>query len=136
MLKWNEKYSIGVPVIDEQHKKLFDIGGRAYTLLKDEFSLDKYDKIVSIIQELAEYADYHFNYEEDYMKEIGYRKFLSQKVSHTGFMEKVKSIDFNHVDDNQDDYLKGILDYVLNWIAEHILVNDKAMGEYAMSLTK
>jgi len=45
MLKWKDEYSIGIELIDEQHKHIFEIGNDAYELLKNDLSLDKYSKI-------------------------------------------------------------------------------------------
>lgn len=129
MIKWKDEYSVGVEHIDDQHRKLFEIAGRAYDLLKDNLVLDKYDTIIAILEELKDYAVYHFNSEEQYMKEIGYRKLLSHKVMHDDFIEKVNGIDFNKVDENQNQYLLGTLDFVVNWIDGHILGQDKLYSQ-------
>ena len=134
MIKWSEKYSIGIPVLDEQHKRLFEIAGAAYNLLKDTYVHDKYDKLVGIIGELAEYADYHFISEEAYMKGIGYKNLFTQENDHADFMKKVNSVNLYKLDANQDEYLKDILDFVINWVSEHILGSDKEIGEFATSM--
>jgi len=46
------------------YRKLFEIGGRAYSLIKNTFISDKYDKILDIINELVDYTVYHFKREE------------------------------------------------------------------------
>lgn len=125
MIKWKDEYSLGVDIIDEQHRKLFEIAGRAYDLLKDELVVDKYDRIVAILGELKDYSVFHFNSEEEYMKSIGYRKFLSHKVIHDDFIEKINGIDLDQVDENQDKYLLDILDFIVRWIDGHILGQDK-----------
>jgi hemerythrin len=125
MIKWKDEYSVGVEHIDEQHRKLFEIAGRAYDLLKDELVVDKYDRIVAILGELKDYSVFHFNSEEEYMKSIGYRKFLSHKVIHDDFIEKINGIDLDQVDENQDKYLLDILDFIVRWIDGHILGQDK-----------
>lgn len=125
MIRWNDKYLIGVPKVDEQHKELFRIAGDAYDLLKDEFRTDKYDKIAELIRELANYTDFHFKTEEEYMLEIGYQKYLSHKVEHRNFMTTVKGIDLEKVDENQEEYILSIIELAVNWIDNHILKNDK-----------
>ncbi|MRY42955.1 bacteriohemerythrin, partial [Parabacteroides distasonis] len=40
MYEMKEEYKIGIDQIDEQHKKLFELADKAYTLLKDEFAID------------------------------------------------------------------------------------------------
>jgi hemerythrin len=125
MIKWKDEYSLGVEQIDEQHRKLFEIAGRAYDFLKDEFSIDKYDQVVAILEELKDYAVYHFETEEGYMKSIGYRKFLSHKVVHDDFIQKVKDTNLNKVDENPEQYLLEVLNFIVNWIDGHILGMDK-----------
>ena len=125
MIKWEEDYRIGVESIDEQHKELFEIANRTYDLLKNELVTDKYDKIIQIINELESYTVYHFKSEEEYMQSIGYRKFFSQKVAHNDFLSKMGSIDIEQIDNGQNEYLIGILDFVSEWLVEHILKEDK-----------
>ncbi|WP_234118724.1 bacteriohemerythrin [Clostridium hydrogenum] len=129
MIKWNSEYVIGIDKIDEQHKKLFEIANKAYDLLKDEFSIDKYDKIVAIIKELQDYTKYHFKFEEDYMASIGYRKFFAQKVAHDDFIKKIYSIDLKKIDSNQDKAIIKLLDFVVEWIGEHIKEEDSQIGK-------
>lgn len=127
MIEWKNDYSIGVADIDDQHKKLFEIANRAYSLLKNELITDKYDQIAVIFAELLDYTEYHFGFEENHMKSIGYKKFLSHKVIHDDFVERVKNIDLKQVDEDQDKYLMDLLDFVANWISDHILVQDKSI---------
>ncbi len=129
MIQWESKYCIGVPFIDEQHEKLFEIANRIYALLKNNLVLDKYDQIVEIIQELQDYTHYHFEAEEKYMQSIGYNKFFSQKVAHGEFLEKMDNIDLTQVDDGQNEYLIEILDFVTDWLVHHIAKKDKLIAE-------
>lgn len=125
MVKWEDKYSLGVESIDEQHKELFRIANRIYELLKNEMILDKYDHIMEIIDELKNYTVDHFKDEEEYMKSIGYKKFLSHKVAHTDFLDKMENIDVNKIDNGHNEYLLSILDFVCLWLIEHIMKEDK-----------
>ncbi|MCM0647693.1 hemerythrin family protein [Clostridium swellfunianum] len=125
MIKWKEDYVLGIEIIDEQHKKLFEIAERAFNLLKDEFRTDKYDAIIEILGELKDYTVFHFKSEEDYMMSIGYRKVLSHKVYHNDFIETINNVDLSKIDKNQDEYIMELLGFVVKWIDEHILQQDK-----------
>ena len=125
MINWKEDYELGVTHIDEQHEKLFEIADRAYKLLTNEFVNDKYDKIISILEELKQYTVFHFKSEEDYMLSIEYKKFFSHKVEHENFINTINNIDLNKLDLNQDASVKEILEFVVNWIDAHILNEDK-----------
>lgn len=122
MLKWKNEFETGISHLDEQHKHLFEIGNKAYSLLDDD--LDKFDEIVALIDELKNYTIYHFSTEEEYMKSISYRKFLSHKVEHDDFINKVKAIDLEAMDENQEEALRELISFVFDWITEHILGND------------
>lgn len=125
MIKWKEEYSVGIELIDNQHKRLFEIADKAYELLKNDYYTDKYDRIVTILQELKHYTVFHFNAEEKYMESIGYKRLLSHKVQHDDFIDKINSYDLDKVDQDQDRYITDLLDFIINWISNHILHTDK-----------
>ncbi|OPJ60353.1 bacteriohemerythrin [Clostridium chromiireducens] len=125
MVKWKSDYEIGVSLIDEQHKKLFEIANSAYELLRNDFYVDKYDKIIEILSELKDYTVFHFKSEEEYMLSIGYKRFFSHKVEHENFINEINSINLAEIDENQDESVKDLLGFVVDWIDKHILDQDK-----------
>lgn len=125
MLVWKEEYGIGVDLIDEQHKHLFEIGNRAYEVLKDKLSIDKYDKMAEILGDLKEYTKYHFKTEEDYMLETGYEGYFSQKIAHKNFVGKLEEYDLDGLEELKDKEIEAILSFVFEWVLEHILREDK-----------
>ncbi|HHV08039.1 MAG TPA: hemerythrin family protein [Firmicutes bacterium] len=130
MIKWKEEYRVGVALIDQQHQKLFEIANRAYNLLADEWRIDKYDDIIVILEELRDYALFHFSVEEEHMKKIGYQRFLSHKVEHDDFKEELNAVDLYKLDDDQETYLSNILSFVVTWIENHILKVDKQIADH------
>lgn len=130
LIKWKEEYRVGVALIDQQHQKLFEIANRAYNLLADEWRIDKYDDIIVILEELRDYALFHFSAEEEHMKKIGYQRFLSHKVEHDDFKEELNAVDLYKLDDDQETYLSNILSFVVTWIENHILKVDKQITDH------
>jgi len=128
MYEMKEEYKIGVELIDEQHKKLFELADKAYMLLKNDYALDKYDKILEIIEELKEYTIFHFKSEENYMESINYKRLFTQKIEHNEFVKKLDALDLRNIDENQDDSLVDVLNFLNDWLTEHILKNDKLIG--------
>ena len=129
MLQWKEEYEVGVVEIDEQHQKLIDIANRVYELMRNELALDKYDQIVEILQELKEYTVYHFHFEEGLMQKAKYKKRFSHKILHQNFLAQVEAVDLSAVDENQEAYLIQIMDFIANWLIEHIVGEDKKVGQ-------
>lgn len=129
MFKMDEKFIIGIPKIDEQHRMLFEITDNVYKLLKDTYTIDKYDKLVGLLEELKDYAAYHFKDEEEYMQSINYKKMFTQKMDHDNFIKKLNEIDLSKLDDNQNGYILSILDFLTKWLSEHILEKDSLIGK-------
>ena len=129
MLQWKEEYEVGVVEIDEQHQKLIDIANRVYELMRNELALDKYDQIVEILQELKEYTVYHFHFEEGLMQKAKYKKRFSHKILHQNFLAQVEAVDLSAVDENQEAYLIQIMDFIANWLIDHIVGEDKKVGQ-------
>jgi len=124
MFEMKEKYKTGIAKIDSEHEKLFEIGERAYQLLIDKYDMDKYDKIVRVIEELKAYTVYHFNAEEEYMKSINYKRLFTQKIDHTFFIKKLDEVNLNEIDDNQDEAIMKILTFLNEWLINHIIQKD------------
>jgi hemerythrin len=129
MYEMKPEYYTGIEFIDEEHTKLFAIANECYDLLTNQFIEDKYDYILNVINDLKEYTKYHFNHEEEYMISIGCKKLLSQKVEHNDFIEKINSINYEHIDANQKDALLKLLDFLTTWLVEHILKQDTLIGK-------
>ena len=60
MFEMKPEYYIGIDMIDQEHKQLFDYASEAYELLQEEFTPDKYDKIDAILEKLRDYTVKHF----------------------------------------------------------------------------
>lgn len=123
MYEMKPEYYIGIEMIDEEHKQLFQYADEAYELLHDEFTPDKYDKMDTILQKLRDYTVKHFADEEQYMESINYKKLFTQKVQHQQFINKLDEfMDQHNKDmDDQDEQIMGILQYLTEWLVNHIL---------------
>ena len=122
---FTQEFIVGVDLIDEEHKTLFEIIGKIHTAIKTELVHDKFDVIVDILGELKEYTRVHFADEENYMREIGYDGLAYQEMLHQKFIDKLNELDLDDVDDNQEEYLYDFLGFLQNWLVNHILRVDK-----------
>lgn len=122
---FTDKFLTGIELVDEEHKILFDIIRQTNDTINEEFVHDKYDRIMEIIDELKDYTVKHFGDEEEYMESIGYEGLEAQKVAHISFVDKLNSINYDNLDDNQQEYLNDLVEYLLNWLSTHILKMDK-----------
>ncbi len=126
MIFWKDDYVLGIEHIDQQHRELFRIASEIHELLQNDLITDKYDSIIKLLSELKDYTVFHFKSEEEYMVSIGYRKLLSHKVEHNDFIDKINNVDLEKIDMDHEQYLLDILEFILNWISDHILQTDRA----------
>ena len=128
MFEMKDEYLTGIKLIDDEHKELFRIAQEAYSVLSDDFIVDKFDHIVALIERLREYTKIHFAHEEEYMESIQYKRMFTQKMEHNAFITKLEDIDLEQIDRDQTDALVDILEFLGNWLVEHIMEKDKLIG--------
>lgn len=127
---FTSKYLTGVEFIDEEHCNLFRMIKKTYDIIHDDFLFDKYDETVAILNELKEYTLNHFDHEEALMREIQYPGLEKQLAAHQTFREKLAEIQLDEVDENQQEHLENLIQFLLNWLSVHIMGMDKAIGEF------
>lgn len=125
MFAFTEEYRTGIEIVDEEHEELFRIIKRANGLISEELLHDKYDEIMSVLDELRNYTIKHFADEEAYMESIQYEGLDLQKRTHEMFVDKLNDINLDDLDDNQQQYLIELVDFLLMWLVNHILKMDK-----------
>ncbi|EGO63853.1 bacteriohemerythrin [Acetonema longum] len=135
MFGWKEQYSCNIAEVDKQHKQLFRLAGDLHDLLQAPERFDKYDEIRRVLGELADYAVYHFSFEEKLMTEHGFdaAQFKYHQAEHTAFTHKIKHLAQQDFDKNQQQTIANALVFAVNWIDKHILDTDKRYVEFLNS---
>ncbi len=126
---FTDEYRTGIELIDREHETLFEIVREANSLVKEDLSHDKFDRIVDVIRRLKEYTQEHFRDEEEYMEHIGYAGLPAQKMAHQAFASKLEEIDFTQVEQHQQEYLEELMEFLYGWLSNHILKSDKLIEE-------
>lgn len=133
--KWKEEYNLNITEIDKQHKKLMEIGKKAYDIAIIDDGYDRYDEIMLIIDELLEYTKYHFEYEENMLKEYNYDHIHEQVEEHGFYIYKINEVaEREDIDDNQRKVILEIIDFLSKWISEHIMIADRKYAEFLKAL--
>lgn len=129
MYNMKPEFFTGIEQIDSQHARLFELANEAYELMQDDFTPDKYDYIISILNSLKDYAKQHFADEEAYMESIHYKRLFTQKIEHQAFIEKLEEINLDEIEDNQNHAILEILSFLNEWLVQHILEKDILIGK-------
>ena len=80
---------------------------------------------MGVLTELRNYTVQHFADEEEYMASIQYEGLANQQKTHQMFVDKLNDINLDDLDDNQQQYLIELVDFLLMWLVNHILKMDK-----------
>lgn len=130
-ISWNnERMSVGVDIIDTQHKKLIDLINNIIFSIEKNTQIEDIDKI---IEDTLEYAKYHFKTEENLFLEYNMDKNVidEHKKVHQEFTDKATGL-YSKIKDaqiNKSDYgiemLTDLYKYLASWLVMHILSEDK-----------
>ncbi|WP_297426351.1 bacteriohemerythrin [Clostridium sp.] len=124
MFQWKDSYSVGIELIDNQHKHLFDLGNSALNLMKNDSYLSKPDDVILLVNDLIQYSKFHFSTEESYMLKVHYPMFNEHKSEHDNFIQKINETNLTALATNEYIHIKDLVHFLLNWILNHILEKD------------
>lgn len=130
---WNENFSTGIALVDEQHVQLVALINKLATHLSqaNEPSL-----LNETLDELAAYAEYHFNAEEDIWESV-FKKddmLVYHKRNHQLFLPKISEIKNGNGNTSHAKTLEEILKYLVNWLLQHILDSDRRMAKVVLAV--
>lgn len=126
LVTWSSEYNLGVEEIDEQHRSLVDLVNQVWAGI---VSRSERGKVLELMLRLEQYTVAHFAAEEAYMEAIGYPGLDAHKQVHQQFIARV--------DAEKQAVLKGgqltlgLVEFLKQWLLDHILGLDKAAAEYA-----
>lgn len=126
LVRWSDSLSTGVPVIDGQHKLLLTYINKLHRGIRhgDDEAL-----LLEVLDALAGYAFTHFNTEEIFFAHSGYPDTAEHIRIHEQFREKV--IQFREsVLDGKASVDVAVLDFLKNWLIEHIQGMDVSFAPY------
>ena len=118
---WKPEYSVNVEEIDEQHKKLVSLIDKLYNSI---YSFKTREELGGILEELIEYADYHFSTEEKYFDKFNYEYSEEHKREHEIFREKM--LDLNKKFKNKELEISfELMDFLEDWLLDHLMEQDQ-----------
>lgn len=128
-IKWNdETMALGIPIIDEQHKKFLNIINQLQSII---YSSSQKEKLIDIIDELIDYAIFHFKTEEDLFEKFDYEFKEEHKKEHKKFfdkfleLKKITEIELLSLRKNAIEIANEIYIFIIDWFLNHIAGTDK-----------
>lgn len=117
-MKWSPNYNTGIDVIDDQHKRILDYINE----IDDAKESGDKCRIKNVIDNIIDYTQSHFTFEESLQEEANYKYRVPHKRVHDLFMKKVELYrDRFEMGHTIEDELQEIL---AKWLINHIQHDD------------
>lgn len=119
-IPWDEKYSVRIKSIDDQHKKLFGMVNDLHDAMMHGKSKEVMGKVLG---ELVNYTASHFATEEEYFKKHTYPGFAAHKREHDDLAKQATDV-LNDFTSGKTVLSMAVMDFLKDWLYKHILKTD------------
>ena len=126
LIIWDDFYSVGFELIDDQHKKLIDMINDLYASF---ISGQAQEKAPGIVDEMVNYTDYHFKTEERFFDKYNYPETEKHKEIHQSFVDKAVELKLG-LESKQVTVSYDIMNFLRQWLIDHILKEDKKFAAF------
>lgn len=125
-IPWDEKYSVGIQSIDDQHKQLFGMVNELHDAMLHKKSKEVMGKVLS---ELVNYTASHFATEEEYMQKHAFSGYAAHKKEHDDLAKQAIDI-LNDFNSGKAVLSLAVVSFLKDWIYKHILKTDMQYREH------
>lgn len=126
-MEWSERYSVGVAVFDDEHKKLVAILNELHDCVSagiDKLALQR------ISDKLVDHTLMHFRHEETYFDDWGYPDADKHIAVHAKLRQQVFDYRKQILEKDSRELALELLEFLKTWLNQHILVDDRKYGMF------
>ena len=123
-IKWNDSNSVGIPIIDEQHRGIVTIVNSLHYLIRSGRAMDTLGPILNVFEHLALL---HFETEEGLFVNSGFPECKEHIQAHRNFFPQAQAA-AREASSNGDTRIE--LDFLKKWWLGHINTEDKKYTQY------
>jgi hemerythrin len=126
-VEWTDEFSVGIDEIDHDHQRLLELLNDLY----DALEADAGREIVgNVLEGLVFYVSYHFAHEEGLFLRTNYPGYKGHRRQHQALRVTIKEIQEGFQLGETDGLPQQVLEFLKNWLYEHILRSDRAFSAY------
>lgn len=125
LMTWNDKMSVGVELLDNDHKRLVDMINQLFDGIQAGQGKDAVGKI---LDGLVKYTVEHFKHEEDFFDQTGYPGTAEHKAIHADLTKQVVDIQQKYNSGATAALSLEVMNFLKNWLINHIQGLDKKYG--------
>lgn len=121
LITWSEMMSVGVPVLDADHKTLIGLINDLQRAIGDD---EEYSSVGSVLKALDDYVCHHFAREERVMAVCRYPSLTAHTAMHHRLSRQVAEMAAAYQADPNSVRARQCLDFLNKWLIEHICSTD------------
>jgi hemerythrin len=121
LIQWTNALSVDVAEVDKQHQKLIQMINDLNEAMQSGKGKEAVGKIIG---GLIDYTQTHFKYEENIFDKYSYPDTPAHKAKHVEFVNKISEFN-NGLKQGQLSLSIKIMDYLSDWLKNHIMKIDK-----------
>jgi hemerythrin-like metal-binding protein len=121
-MTWSEKLSVGVGVLDEDHKRLVGMINELHDARQTRHGRETLGRILG---ELVEYSKVHFDREETFFAQTGYPAADSHKRQHEALTRQVLDLQQRYQAGTDVTISAEVMTFLKKWLVTHILASDQ-----------
>jgi hemerythrin len=123
---WDPKYSVKITEIDSQHQHLFALFNQLYDAMQQGRAADVIDEV---LEEVIDYAGYHFAHEEALFLHFDYPDLQAHQAEHEDLAQQARML-AEKLHDGQKDVSLATLKFMSDWLTDHILGSDMKYASF------
>jgi hemerythrin len=134
-IDWDESYSVNNAEIDDQHKKWIEITNKLHDALVEGHALELKKAHTETLAALKDYMERHFAFEEEFMHSFDYPDFTLHRLKHAKISEEINEY-YEQMQQGKFVLNTSIMKTLINWLQDHIKVDDKKYSLYRAQIEK
>jgi len=126
ILKWSASYSVGVAVLDAEHRRLFDLLNQLYDSIIDGSANSA--KTAEILDQVLDFSIKHCDREEKMMAEAGYPGIAHLREEHEHLRRSIEEFRLQLM--RRRSISSELASFLMEWVLGHIMKEDKKCGAF------
>lgn len=118
-VKWSSDLSVGIPEVDEDHKKLISLLNNLFSAC---FAGVGDEAVEATLEALTQYTLYHFRREEILLEQLGSTQLEEHCHQHRELIQQIDKITQQGLHALSEE----VLYFLRDWVTQHIQQEDKA----------
>ncbi|MDR3160834.1 MAG: bacteriohemerythrin [Spirochaetaceae bacterium] len=135
LVEWDDKYSVGIPLIDEHHKTLIRLTNELYQGCLSRDNTVRNISFNNTIRGVLDYVKYHFSTEERIMEIVNYPHLAEHKKEHEDFIITMVE-NAKNFQEKKKFVPNNFVRFLKDWVLSHIAIADTDYAKYIIELKR